>query len=461
MGLNVYFCDVCGVRVTDVDLRSGHGMLREQDVICATCLEQGHGKEWLASRGVAAPGIQSALAASAATPTLPAPSANPVIDHARDRARTVEDRPADAAVVPVPVPVVPVPVVPVAVVPTTIADEDTGIFADRRDDLVEDEPSEVLEPARPGAADAVAQARSHSSDFSGAASGFAALGQSIPTFANDEDAALDDAGVEADEAEVKVTSDAESTFDVDDIPLKTSGGSAAGSQETDEVIGAAALAANKRSSASRLPSKSRSDRLRRSVSGARPGASNSKPTTIKRAVSSVAGAVGKTPPSSTQSSAKSPASSRISKPKSGRSKRAGAAGGIPLPMKVSLITIPLILLIALATYVGPSIMRGTREPDVKDLVAQQSWIESEFSKTKTAINAATSSKDLKTLQAANAAWLKFNDDFDRFCKSAKQYSKWTEDNCDTYSSQTLKIMDVSGRMRVIRDEMVKQQMKSH
>ncbi len=51
VGLNIHFCDVCGVRVTDVDLRSGHGIRRGYDVICATCLELGHGKAWLSASG--------------------------------------------------------------------------------------------------------------------------------------------------------------------------------------------------------------------------------------------------------------------------------------------------------------------------------------------------------------------------------------------------------------------------
>ncbi len=76
MGLHIYFCDICGVRVTDVDLRSGHGLLRGQQVICGTCLGMGHGQSWL----------QSSAAATA-------PAADPAdrIAAARDRAITVPD----------------------------------------------------------------------------------------------------------------------------------------------------------------------------------------------------------------------------------------------------------------------------------------------------------------------------------------------------------------------------------
>ncbi len=77
MGLHIYFCDICGVRVTDVDLRSGHGLLRGHQVMCGTCVGMGHGQSWL----------QGTEAASAGGPV---PS-HPLIDAARDRAQTVPD----------------------------------------------------------------------------------------------------------------------------------------------------------------------------------------------------------------------------------------------------------------------------------------------------------------------------------------------------------------------------------
>lgn len=48
--MDVFFCDLCGARVTDGDLRSGQGQRSRWDVICANCLEQGLGKEWLGKR---------------------------------------------------------------------------------------------------------------------------------------------------------------------------------------------------------------------------------------------------------------------------------------------------------------------------------------------------------------------------------------------------------------------------
>lgn len=48
--MDIYFCDLCGVRVSDADLRTGQGQRSRYDVICASCLEQGLGKEWLGKR---------------------------------------------------------------------------------------------------------------------------------------------------------------------------------------------------------------------------------------------------------------------------------------------------------------------------------------------------------------------------------------------------------------------------
>jgi len=72
--MDIYFCDLCGVRVTDADLRAGHGIRSHWDVICGTCLEMGHGKDWLSQR--------SKGKANTASPTL---------DAARDRHITLED----------------------------------------------------------------------------------------------------------------------------------------------------------------------------------------------------------------------------------------------------------------------------------------------------------------------------------------------------------------------------------
>jgi hypothetical protein len=98
--MNVYFCDICGVRVTDVDLHSGHGMRRRNDVICATCLDLGHGKDWMqkGQAAVQAPVLAAVGAAGADEGRSPQ---SPIIEVARDRARTVEEDVEPAAVAPV------------------------------------------------------------------------------------------------------------------------------------------------------------------------------------------------------------------------------------------------------------------------------------------------------------------------------------------------------------------------
>jgi len=115
--MNVYFCDVCGVRVTDLDLHSGHGMRRRNDVICAACLELGHGKGWVANH---AQKQQMAFAGAAAAvgiaPIAPGPAhdageaneadeashadAGPGDDHDHPAEIALRDHPAERAAAP-------------------------------------------------------------------------------------------------------------------------------------------------------------------------------------------------------------------------------------------------------------------------------------------------------------------------------------------------------------------------
>ena len=92
--MDIYFCDLCGARVTDIDLRGGHGIRRQHDIICATCLELGHGKEWLAKhqprprQAVTKPPVQLVAVAAGAAVPIGGVRNEPSIDIARDRART-------------------------------------------------------------------------------------------------------------------------------------------------------------------------------------------------------------------------------------------------------------------------------------------------------------------------------------------------------------------------------------
>lgn len=81
--MDIYFCDECASRVTDLDLRAGKGMRKRHATICAGCVDQGLAQSWLGKAG----------AQAAVAPPPPAPTALDPISVARDRARTQPDDP--------------------------------------------------------------------------------------------------------------------------------------------------------------------------------------------------------------------------------------------------------------------------------------------------------------------------------------------------------------------------------
>ncbi|HEX3135221.1 MAG TPA: hypothetical protein VHX44_16770, partial [Planctomycetota bacterium] len=98
--MDIHFCDFCGVRVTDVDLRGGHGIRKQYDVICATCLELGHGKEWLASHQRGKSAISASQPAAAALAATASNKQAPIVTIARNRMRTFENGDESPAVAP-------------------------------------------------------------------------------------------------------------------------------------------------------------------------------------------------------------------------------------------------------------------------------------------------------------------------------------------------------------------------
>ena len=90
--MDIYFCDECGTRVTDLDLRAGKGMRKRHDTICPGCVDQGLAGSWLARAGQqgssVALGGRSQSSAALAVAEAPDP-----IAIARDRARTLPDDP--------------------------------------------------------------------------------------------------------------------------------------------------------------------------------------------------------------------------------------------------------------------------------------------------------------------------------------------------------------------------------
>jgi hypothetical protein len=96
--MDIYFCDLCGARVTDLDLRGGHGMRRQFDIICAGCVEKGQGKSWLTGSQQREQQRRTGSSSGGSTAEMHAmpltSSSSDIISQARDRARTIEDGPA-------------------------------------------------------------------------------------------------------------------------------------------------------------------------------------------------------------------------------------------------------------------------------------------------------------------------------------------------------------------------------
>jgi hypothetical protein len=393
VGLNVYFCDVCGVRVTDVDLRSGHGMLRGQDVICASCLEMGHGKEWLALRG----GEQAVVGAAPAA-SLQA-GYSKLLDRARDRAATVPD------------------------------DRAEGHLADRRlAHRPQPQPQDPAEVRRLDHEDTWL-VDSIPPDFFGAAASFSAIKQS-PSGSR----SLTPAGPESEEI-------------VEDLGYLVSAPTAPVSRKFSEVHQASPYlkkaSADDDSSALVSVNKQR-PASRASATPVEPKGRNS----TRRSASS-----SRVAEPSASAPAKTSSSTKIGRPKTGRSGRA-SSGGMPKQLRIALITVPLILLIA----VGIIVIRGggaSKAGEVHDLRAQQSLISKNFAEAQRLVNDAWVSKDVSQMKSAEARWKQFMNEWDEFSNNAKKYSHWTEDNCNDYW-EGLHAPDVNSRTRLLRDEISKQ-----
>ena len=104
--MDIYFCDLCGVRVTDADLHAGHGMRDTFDVICSGCLELGHHKEWLNRRAKSKPALVSSGKPSA-----------PAFGVKGDRVATLEEGIPPSKVEPKVIAIEPTPSGPIPVLP--------------------------------------------------------------------------------------------------------------------------------------------------------------------------------------------------------------------------------------------------------------------------------------------------------------------------------------------------------
>ncbi len=425
--MNVYFCDVCGVRVTDVDLRSGHGMLRVHDVICATCLDMGHGKEWLAARA----GEASSAVAFGASQRPSGPGAAALLDYARDRAATVDDEDDDA---------------PHEVVAVGHTDEDgtdtrlahhSSLGADAQARHLDHEDTSLVEPV--------------ATNFSGAAAGFAALSQSpVVGVSDDADGEVTErVAEEVDSGLMPAISSVApaSTPALARRPSEEHVASPFTTQSDDES--AALINVNEpsaRSSARSSTKRGRSDSLRK------PAASGRTTPTGNR--SSVAVGLPKKSSSSSAAVPTKTGSGKFVKSKSGRSGKRGASGPMPMPMKIALVTVPLIILITIVMIAGRS-GSGSKVADVKDLHAQKEQISRNFNEAQKLVNDAYVSKNVAQMKAADQRWKQFMQEWDQFSGDAMKYSKWSEENCNEYW-EALRAPDVNGRTKLLRDEIVKQ-----
>ena len=80
--MDIFFCDVCCARVTANHLSRGHGVRNGDVIICGSCLEKGHGAELLDNAD------QASVEAVAAAPRLAGAEA---LDESRDRAATMKN----------------------------------------------------------------------------------------------------------------------------------------------------------------------------------------------------------------------------------------------------------------------------------------------------------------------------------------------------------------------------------
>jgi len=91
--MDIFFCDECSARLTDLDLRAGRGMRRRHDSICVDCVDRGLAKVWLGRVGATpAAAVQQFNGPAAAAAAVAVAEPDP-ISVARDRARTQLDDP--------------------------------------------------------------------------------------------------------------------------------------------------------------------------------------------------------------------------------------------------------------------------------------------------------------------------------------------------------------------------------
>jgi hypothetical protein len=468
--MDIYFCDLCGVRVTDVDLRGGHGIRRVDDVICATCLELGHGKEWLVQHNrprqpsstslqpvESSKGTDTAALGARPAPSRPARAAaaavkakeSPTLDAGRDRARTVEEDEPEIE------PVAPRIIGDIDGIATAATVPDHEAEAEAASHGLDDEP--VCAPAN-----------ARRSDFAAAASGFSALGaQRAPQARHGAEDLSDDSGhhreLTAEEVEHHDDgADAEagletadgSAAEAEDAAKEAEGAETADGELRAGVADDTATAENEASGLSRedqeaatdendppeVPPMKTSEPPRRPVGRPGGGRPNGPPASSARTPAgrqstgriptpSSSGRPGVRPGASSAKNLKAGnSSSKNATAKSGKGAKASVRTKRKADNKkvmiISAITISLMIIIMIAVSVSRAGHHGAQKVESVNISKE---LREHIGNAKKQAQSALDSKDVEQLKSAKAAILTVGEEVETFSQYAKTHGRSQDD----------------------------------
>ncbi len=429
--MNIFFCDGCGIRVTETDLRSGHGVRRKTEVFCPDCVNKGKGTPGVLSPAAPAPASSASVQPVAVKTPLPAvdplPSAAPFAAAAPPAAATPP--PASAA---------------------------------REHEKANENTARL--PAR-------------SQDLSAAVSGFSAMSQPIATSeraaAARDASSADDLIDEADAPDAKTDTHREVKSKAATAELTDAAADATtpGKHETDaglEAVQAADAAAADASDAKGKPptrATVRADRVPPPSSPANRAATASRSSTASRASTASRSSTASRASTSTKSGHRTPTPSSSSNrtPTPGRASGRGKTGpqsGRKLSNKdrkmLAFSVVGIAALLAIFLVISLMQDRKPRQQEQPREINYLSELNAQLVKARDDANAALNRdpKSLDELNKARASLLAFQEAINKFEKRMRTEQKWTEENVNTQLSQ-LNASDVNMLMRNINDERIK------
>lgn len=409
--MNVYFCDVCGARVTDVDLKGGQGMRRRLDVICATCIDLGHGKAWVDRGKIRTPLPDPApVRARSSTPSGLAP-ALARINVARDRARTHVD-PGE----PLPLEVEDAPVTAAASAPMS-----TPAPAARYPTPEPHPATPEAEPDRNSTARVALAA--NGSDLSAAASGLSAL--AAPAVEAAAGPTADDRADDLEEAATAAT----------DTPVPT--------DHTDSGIKDAAQERKDESSAERAKAEV-----------VDPSPEKGSPAVVRTPPPAARDSQRKSSASSGRAAAKSQKGISAKQAKPGQSQAGKSStkvtrrvkAGNKKAMMMSLISIPLILVVGV---VGIMMVKPKKKPP-QTIVLTAETIAASSQNARSLANKALNGGDLAEVEKAIEASHQLQLDAEKFEQDAKAIG-WSEDEVNR-TLDGFRLQDVRSLSKDLRDK---------